>query len=173
MAQLADDFPLEVQWKSFELRPEGVKLPPKPNDYMEAVKSSFERLGAVEGLAVRLNSHQSSSRLALEGAKYAESKGRFDDYHSRVFKAQFVEDRDIGNLDILVDIAREAGLDEAEFRTCLSERKMKPAVDAELAVAARLGITGIPTFIFNGGAEVIVGAQPLKNFHRALERILD
>ncbi|OPX93575.1 MAG: DSBA-like thioredoxin domain protein [Pelotomaculum sp. PtaB.Bin104] len=138
---------------------------------MEAVKANFERLGAAEGIRVRLNSHQCSSRLALEGAKYAENKGKFTDYHRMVFQAQFVEDRDIVDMDVLADIAGKAELDQDDFRACLAERRMKPMVDADVAEAARLGVTAVPAFIFNDGAEVIVGAQPLESFRQLLKML--
>ena len=56
------------------------------------------------------------SRLAFETAFFSRTAGRFDTVHRALFKAYFEDGRDIGNVDILLDIANECGVDRTELR---------------------------------------------------------
>lgn len=80
---------------------------------------------------MRPNSHRSPFRLALEGAKFAEDGGHISAYNEAVFKAQWQEDKDIGDLDTLVEIAAAIGLDAVAFRQCLISGLDGCAVDHE------------------------------------------
>ncbi len=153
-----------MEWKAYELMPEG-----RPRPTLEQLKKGFEsfkRTAAKEGLQVNFNPHFSSSRLALEGAKYAQEKGKFEAYNQRLFEAQFVKSMDIADLDVLTNIAEDAGLDRHDFRSAMEERRMKEAVEADLAEAKRLEVMAVPTFFI--GESRIVGAQPEEAFIKKL-----
>ncbi|MHB1125608.1 MAG: DsbA family oxidoreductase [Bacillota bacterium] len=164
LEQLAQEFDLDVRWKAFQLRPEGVPVVPKPPGYLEAARARFTALAAEEGIELRWNNHKSSSFLAWEGAKYAEERGHFNDYNHRVFKAQFVEDRKIGDVTVLCEIAGEAGMDVEDFRNCLQERRMQEKVRADLQMAQEMMITAVPFFVI--GKRAVRGAQPLEVFRQ-------
>jgi predicted DsbA family dithiol-disulfide isomerase len=61
-------------------------------------------------------------------------------------------------VEVLVEVARSAGIPESEARTALTERTFKDAVDADWEKARRYGITGVPSFI--AGNQKLVGAHP-------------
>jgi len=132
--------------------------------------AGFERTAAKEGLEVNFNPHFSSSRPALEGAKYAQEKGKFEEYNQLVFEAQFVKSQNISDPGVLTAIARESGLDADDFKAALEERRLKKAVDADLVEAKRLGIMAVPTFFI--GETKIVGAQSEAAFKKALENAM-
>ncbi|MHB1420899.1 MAG: DsbA family oxidoreductase [Bacillota bacterium] len=164
LEQLAQEFDLDVQWKAFQLRPEGVPVVPKPPGYLEAARARFAAIAAQAGIELRWNTHKSSSFLAWEGAKYADERGLFSSYNHQIFKAQFVEDRDIGDIDLLCEIARDTGLDVVEFRKCLQERRMRDKVVADLKEAEDRFIIAVPFFII--GKKAVRGAQPLEVFRQ-------
>ncbi len=142
---------------------------PRPtSEQLEKGFESFKKTAAKEGLEVNFNPHFSSSRLALEGAKYAQEKGKFEAYNQRMFEAQFIKSLNINDLDVLTTIAGEAGLDSADFRSALEEGRLKDAVEADFAEAKRLEVMAVPTFFI--GDTRIVGAQPEAAFIKAVEK---
>ncbi|MCX5838849.1 MAG: DsbA family protein, partial [Deltaproteobacteria bacterium] len=107
-----------------------------------------------------------NSRLAQELGKWAESKGQGDVFHDAVFRAYFVDGRNIAKEEVLAGLAKAAGLSEKEARETLQSRAFRDAVDADWTLAGQMGIEAVPTFVLDGGA--LVGAQP----YEALERLL-
>ena len=69
-----------------------------------------------------------------------------------------MEGRNIGDIEVLVDIARGVGLPEDQARTVLVERTFRDLVDQDWQKARRYGITGVPSFV--AGGTKVVGAQP-------------
>ncbi len=90
-----------------------------------------------------------NSRLAQELAKWAESKGRGDAFHEAVFRAYFVDGKNIGKVDELVALAKSIGLSQEEARSVLELRTFKEGVDSDWLRSHALGITAVPTFLIN------------------------
>jgi predicted DsbA family dithiol-disulfide isomerase len=164
--QLAKDKNLEIEWKSFELRPEGMEVPPKSPEYLARAKAGVEALGSKYGLKMVFNDKSQHSRIALQGAKYAEEHGYGDEYHNAVFAAQFQEQKDINDLGVLTKLAGQIGLNDEEFREALVTKKYEPAVLRDLEEAQRLNIQGVPYYIVDG--RTAYGVQS----YEALEKLL-
>lgn len=90
----------------------------------------------------------------------------------RLFRAHFTEGRHIGRIDTLVEIAAEAGLDPEQARDALETGKYAGAVDQDRDLAARIGIHGVPFFVFNGKIGVS-GAQPPETLLDAMRQASD
>src|SRR5688572_13394318 len=116
------------------------------------------RLMDAEGLPYRPRTHTYNSRLAQEVAKWAETKAGGDAVHDALFKAYFVNGRNIGDSAVLVDVARSVGLSADEAAEALRERRYRTGVDADWAKSREYGVTGVPTFV--SGGRGVVGAQP-------------
>jgi predicted DsbA family dithiol-disulfide isomerase len=159
---------VEVEWKAFELRPEGVDIPPKSEEYIARAKAGVEALSEQYGLDMQWNDKSKHSRRALEGAKFAKKKGLDNEYHEAVFRAQFQEVRNIDELQTLVDIAREIGLDEEEFRQALETRRYQEEVLKDSQEAQQIGITGIPCFV--SGNKGVMGAQSFESLLKLIEQ---
>ena len=78
-----------------------------------------------------------------------------------------VDARNIGDIDILVELAQSVGLPADEARAVLTKRRFKEAVDADWAKSHQYGVTGVPTFV--AARYGVVGAQP----YEVLEQLLD
>ncbi len=91
------------------------------------------------------------TRLAFEGWHYAESKGAGNAYASQVYRAYFIQEKDIGQIDVLKELASEVGLDAKEFCKILEEgvytQKQKEAVDYS---RSHLNIRQVPTVYVDG-----------------------
>jgi len=164
--QLAKDKNLIIEWKAFELRPEGIELPEKSPKFLAKAKAGLEALGQKHGLRMTFNEKSKHSRFALEGSKFAEEHGLGNEYHDAVFTAQFQEQRNINDLSVLSDIAGQIGLDQEEFKQAIVTRKYEQAVSQDVEEAQRLGIQSVPCFIVDGRA--VHGAQS----YEALEKFL-
>ncbi len=82
------------------------------------------------------------------------------------------EGSDIGDIEVLVRLGVEAGLTEYESRSALILRAGQDGVIAAERHAAVLGITGVPTFIFDG-QYTISGAQEVGTLARVLDQVAD
>jgi predicted DsbA family dithiol-disulfide isomerase len=118
----------------------------------------MHKLMEAEGLPYGTRTHTYNSRLAQELAKWADSQPGFEPIHTALYQAYFVQCRNIGSIDVLVDIAQSVGLPGDEAREVLANRVFKSEVDADWELARRSGVSGVPTFI--AGQYKVVGAQP-------------
>lgn len=87
-----------------------------------------------------------------------------------LFRAQFTNGKNVSDPATLVAIAREAGLDGERTRTFLASDELAAEVEAQLAEGRMLGITGVPTFVFEGKWGVS-GAQESESFLKILEQV--
>jgi predicted DsbA family dithiol-disulfide isomerase len=172
---LKEEFRISDEWVSFEIHPEtppeGVVLSER---FSEAVLNrmfqNIRAAGIPLGLRFGELSRLSNSSRALEASEYARDQGHYDTFHTKVFRAYFTDTRDIGSLDVLLDLARADGLDTNELKTALEDRQYASRLDEAHAEARQLGITAVPTFIVDGG-ERIIGAQSLDFFRDKLRKI--
>lgn len=115
----------------------------------------------------------SYSHLALEAAEFANQTADFDtvwNFHKRIFKAYFTDLENIGDIDLLVRLAHEMGLDGEELRRALDDRRYEKEVDDGINWSRGIGVTAIPTFVFNERMGM-VGAQELPAFREMMRRI--
>jgi len=98
--------------------------------------------------------------------KWADSKGKGDEFNAAVFRAYYVEGINIAQADELVCLAAAAGFSSAEAGEVLLTRAFREAVDADWKLAERLGISAVPTLVLDN--RTVVGAQP----YNILEKFL-
>ncbi len=166
-------FEIEVRWTAFPLHPdtpeEGLTLEElfagRPVD-IDKIMLRLKQVADELGLPLGERKKTYNSRLAQELAKWAESKEKGDLFHEAVFRAYFVDGKNIGKVDELVALAQSIGLPGNEARPVLESRTFKEAVDADWSRSHALGITAVPTFVLRDQA--VVGAQP----YEVLEQFL-
>ncbi len=134
----------------------------------EAAYLRMKKLMDVEGLPYGRRTHTYNSRLAQELGKWADTQPGGAAIHEALYKAYFVEARNIGDPDVLLEIAGSVGLDADEARAVVQERRFKDAVDADWAKSHQYGITGVPTFV--AARYGVVGAQPYEVLEQLVEK---
>jgi predicted DsbA family dithiol-disulfide isomerase len=134
----------------------------------EAMYQRMKTLMDAEGLPYGKRTHSYNSRLAQELGKWADTQPGGEAIHDALYRAYFVDSRNIGDPDILVEIAEAVGLDGAEARKVIDERRFKDAVDADWAKSHAYGVTGVPTFVAERYG--VVGAQPYEALAQLVER---
>ena len=121
-----------------------------------------------EGLPYGKRTHSYNSRLAQELGKWADTQPGGEAYHDAAYRAYFVDRRNIGDPAVLVEIAESVGLDGAEARRVLDERRFSDEIDADWRKSASYGVTGVPTFV--AARYGVVGAQPYEALAQLVER---
>jgi len=162
--RLRKNYEIEVRWTAFPLHPD------TPEDGLtieelfagrsvdtQKIMSHLKEVADNLGLPLAERTKTYNSRLAQELAKWAELKGRGDPFHKAVFRAYYVDGKNIGKVDELIDLAKSIGLPEEEARSVLESRKFKEAVDSDWSRSRALGVTAVPTFVADDHA--VVGAQ--------------
>jgi predicted DsbA family dithiol-disulfide isomerase len=171
--QLRKQYDIVVQWVAFPLHPDtpedGLTLEELFAGRNLDIWQMMQRLRKVAldlGLSLGERKKTYNSRLAQELSKWAESRGKGEQFHEAMFRAYFVDGINIGKQDDLVRLAGAIGLPEDQAQVVLESRSFKQAVDADWKLAHELGITAVPTFVVNNAK--LVGAQS----YEALERFL-
>ena len=176
--RLRDNFDVRVRWVHFPLHPEtpqaGVSLEALFAGRDIDVDAMYARMKALmdeEGLPYSRRTHTYNSRLAQELGKWADTQPGGEAIHDALFAAYFVEGRNIGDVDVLIEIAASVGLSAQHARRVLTDRSFSAAVDADWQKSRDYGITGVPTFV--AGRYGVVGAQPYAVLERLIEQTGD
>lgn len=103
--------------------------------------------------------------------KWAGGQGKAHAASEALFKAFFKDLKDIGDADVLCAIAGDIGMDGALVKDLLDTGRDVEAVQAELAYFQQLGVSSVPTFIYNG-TFAISGGQPAGAHTQAIEKAL-
>lgn len=132
-------------------------------------RSTFQRLADEAGLAYGPRTRWYDGQPAHEATLWAGEQGQADAFKRAVFRAYFVEDRNIGSTDVLSDLADGLRLDGEELRAALADGRYREEVRAQYAEARQTGVTAVPTFVAEGLA--LVGAHPLENLRKLLTHV--
>ena len=156
---------VKVEWVHFPLHPETpsegralAALFGGRDADRQARHAQMKARMEAEGLPYGERSMTYNSRLAQELGKWADTQPGGAALHDALFRAYFVEARDISQPAVLLEIAARVGLSVDGAREVLEKRTFSTAVDADWELSRQYGITGVPTFVI--GQYGVVGAQP-------------
>lgn len=90
----------------------------------------------------------------------------FEKFYDRVFKAYFIEGRDIGDMAVVLDLASDIGLEKDEMKYTLENKLYAAKIEENRELARTNQVIVLPTFIIN--EKRIVGIQPYATFQRTL-----
>ena len=157
---------MKVEWVHFPLHPdtpaEGRALADlfagRSAEQRKAMHAQMKARMDAEGLPYGERTMTYNSRLAQELGKWADTQPGGEALHDALFRAYFVDARDISQPAVLLAIATQVGLPADGAREVLEKRTFKDAVDADWKLSREYGVTGVPTFV--AGRQGVVGAQP-------------
>lgn len=157
LATLDADADLSLVPRPFEIQPPpGAVVDAEDPGWKGYLQEVWETAGE-EGVDMVRPAFVPWSRKAHELAIEARRKERFPRIHDALFRAYFVEGRDIGRVDVLVELAAEAGMDRGETKAVLDVDRNAGTVEAERERAERLEVRGVPT--------LLAGERRLEGFH--------
>ena len=171
--KLRTEHGVNIQWVHFPLHPE---TPPEGqsledlfrgrNVDRKAMHAQMKARMDAEGLPYGERTMTYNSRLAQELGKWADTQPGGEAIHDALFRAYFVEARDISRPEVLLEIVARVGLPVDAAREVIEKRTFKAAVDEDWKLSRQIGVTGVPTFV--AGRYGVVGAQP----YEALEELV-
>ena len=166
---------VKVEWVHFPLHPdtpaEGRALADLfagRNVDRKAMHAQMKARMDAEGLPYGERTMTYNSRLAQELGKWADTQPGGDAIHDALFRAYFVEARDISQPAELLKIVEQVGLPVDGAREALEKRTFKEAVDRDWEPSRRIGVTGVPTFV--AGRYGVVGAQPYEVLEQLVQK---
>ena len=167
---------IEIDWRSFELRPEPEPTLDPNAEYLHRVWSqSVYPMAQERGLhMMKLPPVQPRSRRAHQAAEYAREAGLLDAMNHALFKAFFEDGRDLAELEVLIEVGRSVGLDEDGLRNALESSRYEEQVLEDEKLARQIGISGVPALIVTAGAQayLVSGAQPYETVKDVIDRAL-
>ena len=170
-----------VRWHAYELNPDLPSEGIDRNGYLEAkfggperaaqIYARVEEAGTRAGIAFDFGRipRQPNTRDAYRLIAWVQANGNADPLVERLFRAFFLEGRNIADRDMLVSLAAEAGIDPAEARAWLESGRGAQEIAHAEARARELGITGVPFFIFDGRVG-LSGAHPPEAIRDAIRQ---
>jgi predicted DsbA family dithiol-disulfide isomerase len=96
------------------------------------VKARLKKVANELGLPLGDRKKTYNSRLAQELGKWAESQGKGDAFHNAVFRAYFVDGKNIAKIPLLVDVAKSLDFSGSDAQKVLETRSFKEAVDSDV-----------------------------------------
>jgi len=177
-------FEPRVTWRPFELNPdipaEGVDRAAYlaarlgNTERVAAAHAELERQGEATGINFRFDliTRMPNTRRSHLMIAHAARSGRQAVVKDRIMRAYFEEGCDVGDIEELVRLAVDVGLSERESRSALILRSGQDGVIAAERHAAVLGITGVPTFVFDG-QYTVSGAQDVGSLARIFDQVAD
>ena len=156
LARVEDEGGIALSFRAFELYPAPARLP-LGGPEVEAVRPLADALG----LELRRPPLAARSRKAHELARFGEGKGVGRPLRAAIFAAYFGAGRDIGRIDVLVEIAAALGLDATETRVVLDVDTFAADVARDGAEARRLGIAGTPAILLGAAPDLRLVAGAL------------
>lgn len=178
------DHPFSLEWHPFQLNPD---MPAGGMDRRAYLELKFGgRDGAVRAHAP-LVEHAAQAGVALNLdlirttpnsldahrlIHWAGLEGRQTPMVSALFRAYWTEGRDIGDIEVLADIAGEVGLDRAMMLRLLQGDADRDAIRARDAHARARGVSGVPTFVI-ANRHVVQGAQPTAAWLEIIDELVE
>lgn len=174
---------VDIAFKSYQLDPNAPMY--TGQNYYESLAAKFGGMEQAKQMTSHVAEHakQAGLEFDFEHMKstntwdahrlihFAKKNGKATEITEKLFHAHFTTGEDVGDMDCLLTLAEEVGLDQAEAKEVLQDAQAYAEdVTFDIDEAKQFGITGVPYFIFNR-KYAISGAQPKEAFTQALEKI--
>jgi predicted DsbA family dithiol-disulfide isomerase len=173
---------VQVVWRSFQLSPDApTREPGLTVDYLAdkygvgrdgalAMMERVTEVAASEGLEFHLPKAVAANTFDAHRVTHlAAERGLGREVMGRLMRAYQSEGENVADHETLTRLATEAGLAAQDVRDTLASSAYVEAVEADLSLARRYGVTGVPFFVFDAKA-AISGAQPTELFLSALRQ---
>lgn len=163
-----------VVWVPFDLHPEypleGIPRRELEARYEEGFHARVQLLIEQAGFTYNPPDVIPNSKGSLQLAELARDEGRFHEVHTGLFRAYWSEHRNIGELQVLSEIAAGAGLNPSQVQQVLAEGRHEDRIDLTTRFAHELGTGGVPTWLIDDKL-LVSGAQPHEVFERSMSEL--
>jgi predicted DsbA family dithiol-disulfide isomerase len=173
---------VEIEWKSFQLDPSTKSQPGKSTyDYLAekygrdrqwsvAMHEDVTKQAKSEGLEYNFDKAIIANSFDAHRLSHlAKKQGKGNEIEELIFKAYFTDGKDVSEIETLVELGEDIGLDENEIRNMLQSKQFKEEVQNDIIEAQQIGVRGVPFFVLDR-KYAISGAQPQEVFSETLEK---
>lgn len=173
------DHPFEIEWHPFQLNPD---MPPEGMDRRAYLEAKFGGQGGAVKVYSQIAEHAEAAGLSIDWSKIERTPNTLDSHRligwagiegcqtavvSALFRAYFQDGRDIGDHEVLADIADARGMDASVVLRLLASDADREEVAARDKAARDMGVTGVPTFIV-ARQHAVPGAQPTELWRKVI-----
>jgi len=178
LARLSEEFDVHVERRFLEIHPEtpaeGMPVSELgyPPERWVRMMENLNRMGEAEGIVFSDRTFTTNSHMSLLLAEAAKEEGQeiFEALNEGLFRAYFTEGRNIGDPQVLRDVAQAVGVSAGRIGQAWSDAAYEKRLARDHEAAAEIGITGIPTFIVDG-RWIIEGAVPVEMLREVAQKI--
>lgn len=173
---------IEIEWKSFQLNPDlETNTAINIDQYLADVKgwtidhardlnAHVTQMAAEAGLTYNFDKAVvANSFKAHRFSHLAKKNGLGIEAEEQLFKAYFTDGKNIDDVNTLVELGKEIGLDTTEVKEALESNAFADEVKHDIAEAQYLGIKGVPFFVMNN-KYAVSGAQAVPVFEQTLQK---
>ena len=178
------DHPFTIEWHPFQLNPDMPREGMDRRDYLEGKFGGKE--GAVRAYApVVEHAQKAGLNIQFEEMKrtpntlnahrlihWAGIEGKQNETVDALFKAYFEEGRDIGDAEVLADIADAVGMDASVVLKLLQSENDAQDIRDRDAHSRKMGVSSVPTYIV-ASKHAVPGAQPPELWVKVIGEIME
>ena len=156
LMRLRDKYDLRINWCFIEIHPETspegepVASLEYPSEQWNQLMQNLEAVAKEEGIAMAEHNFTTNSKDALLLSEAAKEQGREKFYalHEKLFTAFFVDSQNIGDRDILRELATECGIGSDVIEQAWQDKKYQQRILSNYHTAREHEIQAVPSFIF-------------------------
>lgn len=176
------DHPFTIEWHPFQLNPDMPKEGMDRREYLETkfggkenavrVYGEIARHAEEEGLDIDFGAIQRTPNTvdAHRLIHWAGIENKQNDVVNALFKAYFKEGRDIGNVEVLADLADSAGMDAAVVSKLLNSDADIENIQQRDEHSREMGVNSVPTFIV-ANQHAVPGAQSVELWRQVMSEL--
>ncbi|GMR01408.1 MAG: DsbA family oxidoreductase [Gammaproteobacteria bacterium] len=178
LQRLRDSYDLRINWCFLEIHP-GTSVAGEPIDSLDypaeqwqQMMANLKRVAKEENIPLSKLSFITNSKDALllsEAAKHCGSK-TFYELHEKLFSAYFVDSKNIGDRDVLNEVAVSCGIDKETIESAWTDEKYQKRLLENFSSARKHDIQSVPSFVF--GDRVLTGVVAESTFREAAQQLL-
>ncbi len=177
LQRLRDSYDLKINWCFLEIHPETsaagepIDSLGYPSEQWQQMMENLQRVAAEENIPLSKLSFITNSRDALLLSEASKQCGRevFYKLHERLFSAYFVDGENIGDKEVLSEIAESCGMDKEIIDSAWSDEKYLKRLLDNFNSARKHEIKSVPSFVF--GDRVLTGVVAEKTFRQAAQQL--
>lgn len=175
---------LDVEMKAFELDPEAAENIDKTvieglaDKYRISTEQALDNINSMSIMAKEAGienfdytkARPSNTFKAHRLTKLARELGKDEELSEKLFEAYFTQQKQLSDVETLIDIAKEVGIDEKAARDLLDSDEYANEVRIDELIARQNGISAVPFFIIDG-KYAVPGALPVEQMKEVLTEV--
>lgn len=174
---------VDIEYKSFLLMPDAEYVPGQdyantfsamkgmPLEQAKQMLENVEQMANKSGVEINYDQAKLSSTYdAHRVFQYAKEQGKGNEFFHRFYVAHFTDGEVMSDVETIVRLAEEVGLDRDEVRKIVENKENTDKVQQDISESRAVGVQGVPFFVFDN-KYAISGAQPVETFRQVLDEV--